>query len=59
MSDYDIGTYGERWAPHYDAVFSETDFEVEFLEELAGEPPRALELGEEAVGWRFPWRRQV
>ena len=45
MSDYDIGTYGERWAPHYDAVFSEIDFEVEFLEKLAGDPPRALELG--------------
>ena len=45
MSDYDIGTYGGRWAPHYDAVFSETAFEVEILEELAGDPPRALELG--------------
>ena len=44
-SDSDIGTYGERWAPHYDAVFSETGFEVEFLQDLAGEPPRAVELG--------------
>lgn len=45
MSDHDISTFGKRWAPYYDAVFDEVDFEVEFLEQLAGDPPRALELG--------------
>ena len=47
MSEYDISTYGEFWAPYYDDIFNEADFEVGLLAELAGDPPRALEL---AVG---------
>ncbi len=35
MSDCNIGTHGEHWAPYCDAIFSEIGFEVEFLAELA------------------------
>jgi len=45
MSDYDIGTYGQRWAPFYDSIYEEIDdATIGFLRELAGSPPRALEL---------------
>jgi SAM-dependent methyltransferase len=45
MSDYDIGTYGQRWAPFYDAIYEEIDSAtITFLKALAGTPPRALEL---------------
>jgi SAM-dependent methyltransferase len=45
MDDYNIGTYGARWAPHYDELYGDAELEVSFLEPLAGTPPRALELG--------------
>jgi len=44
MSEYDIGSYGSFWAPHYDDIFRSHDSEVAFLRPLAGTPPRALEL---------------
>ena len=45
MSDYDIGTYGQRWAPFYDSIYEEIDTAtIGFLRGLAGTPPRALEL---------------
>ncbi|HEY4606434.1 MAG TPA: class I SAM-dependent methyltransferase [Acidimicrobiia bacterium] len=44
MRDYEVGTYGERWAPYYDQIFSDVDSEVVFLRALAGSPGRALEL---------------
>jgi SAM-dependent methyltransferase len=45
MSDYDIGTYGQRWAPFYDTIYEEIDnATIGFLKALAGTPPRALEL---------------
>ncbi len=45
MSDYDTGTYGQRWAPFYDSIYEEIDHAtVSFLRALAGTPPRALEL---------------
>lgn len=45
MSDYGIETYGQRWAPFYDSIYEEIDdATLEFLEALAGRPPRALEL---------------
>lgn len=44
MSEYDIETYGSKWAPYYDHVFANVDSEVAFLLPLAGSPPRALEL---------------
>jgi SAM-dependent methyltransferase len=44
MSEYDIETYGARWAPFYDELFSDFDSEIEFLKPFAGDPPRALEL---------------
>ncbi|MDP9495448.1 MAG: class I SAM-dependent methyltransferase [Actinomycetota bacterium] len=45
MSDYDIGTYGQRWAPFYDDIYQEIDTAtIGFLKALAGTPPRALEL---------------
>ncbi|HEY6627917.1 MAG TPA: class I SAM-dependent methyltransferase [Acidimicrobiia bacterium] len=48
MSDYDTGTYGQRWAPFYDSIYEEIDHAtISFLRALAGTPPRALEL---AVG---------
>jgi SAM-dependent methyltransferase len=48
MSDYQIETYGERWAPFYDSIYEEIDSAtIEFLRGFAGRPPRALEL---AVG---------
>ncbi|MEX1126518.1 MAG: class I SAM-dependent methyltransferase [Acidimicrobiia bacterium] len=45
MSDYDIETYGQRWAPFYDSIYEEIDnATIGFLKALAGSPPRALEL---------------
>ena len=45
MSDYDIETYGQRWAPFYDSIYEEIDTAtIGFLRALAGTPPRALEL---------------
>ncbi len=45
MSDYDITDYGEYWAPYYDDIHNEVGEETRLLKELAGDPPRALELG--------------
>lgn len=48
MEGYDETTYGQRWAPYYDDVYSDVDDSVvDLLARHAGEPPRALEL---AVG---------
>jgi len=48
MSDYDLKTYGQRWAPFYDSIYEEIDSAtIGCLRALAGTPPRALEL---AVG---------
>lgn len=45
MSEYDERTYGERWAPYYDAIYSDIeDFTIDLLEGYSGSPPRALEL---------------
>lgn len=45
MSDYDIGTYGQRWAPFYDSIYEDIDdATIGFLKALSGTPPRALEL---------------
>jgi SAM-dependent methyltransferase len=47
MRDYEMGTYGEMWAPFYDEIWGEVGEEIDLLKTLAGSPPRALEL---AVG---------
>jgi SAM-dependent methyltransferase len=47
MQDYEIGTYGEMWAPFYDEIWNEVGEEIDLLKSFAGSPPRALEL---AVG---------
>ena len=45
MEGYDATTYGQRWAPYYDEVYSDVDDSmIELLARHAGEPPRALEL---------------
>lgn len=45
MEGYDETTYGRRWAPYYDEIFSEAeDSVIDLLARHAGEPPRALEL---------------
>jgi len=45
MSEYDLGTYGQRWAPFYDSIYEEIDTAtIGCLRALAGTPPRALEL---------------
>ena len=45
MSDYDERSFGEHWAPFYDAIYSEVeDSTIDLLEGYAGSPPRALEL---------------
>lgn len=45
MSDYEESTYGQRWSVYYDEIFTEADEDqIDFLESLAGDPPRALEL---------------
>lgn len=45
MEGYDQGTYGRRWAPYYDDVYSDVeDSVIDLLARHAGEPPRALEL---------------
>lgn len=41
----DESLYGDRWAAHYDEIYSRVDDRaLSCLAELAGEPPRALEL---------------
>lgn len=48
MEGYDERTYGQHWAPYYDAMYSDVDDSViDLLARHAGEPARALEL---AVG---------
>lgn len=48
MEGYDETTYGEIWAPYYDAMYPGVeDAVIELLARHAGRPPRALEL---AVG---------
>jgi len=45
MDGYDNRTYGDRWAPHYDQLYSEVeDSVIDLLARHAGRPPRALEL---------------
>jgi SAM-dependent methyltransferase len=45
MEGYDKGTYGQRWSPFYDDLYSEVeDSVIELLARHAGDPPRALEL---------------
>ncbi len=45
MDDYGKETYGERWSPIYDDVWSQIDEStIDFLFDLAGSPPNALEL---------------
>lgn len=45
MDGYDSQTYGQRWAPYYDDLYSEVDDStIDLLARYAGEPPRALEL---------------
>lgn len=45
MSDYEIGTYGRVWAPHYDDIYEEIDQStIELLAGYAGRGGRALEL---------------
>jgi len=45
MRGYDEMTYGARWAPYYDDIYSSADDSmIELLARHAGDPPRALEL---------------
>lgn len=45
MEGYDERTYGQRWAPYYDDLYSDVeDSVIDLLARHAGEPPRALEL---------------
>lgn len=45
MRGYDETTYGLRWAPYYDEIYSTVeDSVIELLARHAGKPPRALEL---------------
>ena len=45
MDGYDETTYGQRWAPFYDDLYSDVDESVlDLLARHAGTPPRALEL---------------
>ncbi len=45
MKGYDEHTYGQRWGPYYDELYSEVDDSlVDLLARHAGTPPRALEL---------------
>lgn len=45
MEGYDERTYGDRWAPYYDDLYSGVeDSVIDLLARHAGEPPRALEL---------------
>ena len=45
MSKYEERTYGVRWAPYYDDIYTGAEqATVELLSGLAGSPPRALEL---------------
>lgn len=48
MEGYDERTYGQRWSPYYDDIYSAVDDSIiDLLARHAGKPPRALEL---AVG---------
>lgn len=45
MNEYDKKTYGDRWAPFYDNIYGEVEQStIDLLADLAGSPPRALEL---------------
>jgi SAM-dependent methyltransferase len=45
MDGYDATTYGRKWGPYYDEIFSEVDDSmIDLLARHAGDPPRALEL---------------
>lgn len=45
MEGYDERTYGQRWAPFYDDLYSDVEESVvDLLARHAGDPPRALEL---------------
>lgn len=45
MNEYDERTYGDHWAPYYDAIYQDIEGStIDFLEGYAGSPPRALEL---------------
>lgn len=45
MEGYDETTYGQRWAPYYDDIYSDVeDSLIDLLTRHAGRPPRALEL---------------
>lgn len=44
LDDYTPESYGTAWAAYYDDIFAESADAVDLLEELAGQPPRALEL---------------
>ncbi|MFV1963048.1 MAG: class I SAM-dependent methyltransferase [Acidimicrobiia bacterium] len=45
MNEYDETTYGDHWAPYYDAIYQDIEgTTIDFLEGYAGSPPRALEL---------------
>ena len=45
MRGYDEMTYGARWAPYYDDIYTSADDSmIELLARHAGDPPRALEL---------------
>jgi SAM-dependent methyltransferase len=45
MRGYDETTYGARWAPYYDDIYTSADDSmIELLARHAGDPPRALEL---------------
>lgn len=45
MEGYDATTYGQKWGPYYDEIYSEVDDAmIDLLARHAGQPPRALEL---------------
>jgi SAM-dependent methyltransferase len=45
MDGYDEKTYGRRWSPFYDGLYSDVeDSVIDLLARHAGNPPRALEL---------------
>lgn len=59
MDGYDSQTYGQRWAPHYDELYSEVeDATIDLLARYAGEPPRALELAIGTGRIALPLRRR-
>lgn len=59
MDGYDSQTYGQRWAPYYDDLYSEVDDStIDLLARYAGEPPRALELAIGTGRIALPLRRR-